>query len=214
MLAVAFLFTAHGVLSAENPRIVFLGDSLTAGYSLAADESFPSLIQKRLDREGLAFTVVNSGISGDTTAGGLRRLNWLMRQPVHILFIALGANDGLRGFDPSVTRSNLASIISTAQSRSPETVIMMAGMRLPFNMGPDYISAFESIYPSLAEEYDIPLLPFLLEGVAGHPELNLEDGMHPNAVGYERIAARVWNFLEPEIRRIAKSPTQQSAVSH
>jgi len=198
--------------AADKPRIVFLGDSLTSGYSLDADLSFPSLIQKRIDREGLPLTVVNSGISGDTTAGGLRRLNWLMKQPVSIMFVALGANDGLRGFNPEITRSNLNAIITTVQKKSPDTDIMLAGMKLPFNMGANYIESFESVFRDVAAEHKLVFIPFLLEGVAGRPEFNLPDGIHPNAAGHELIARQVWPYLETVIRGRDKTYSEQSAV--
>jgi len=210
LTGILFMFTRAEAV--EKQRIVFLGDSLTAGYSLDSDLSFPSLIQQRIDREGLPFTVVNSGISGDTTAGGLRRLNWLMKQPVSIMFIALGANDGLRGFAPAVTRSNLTAIITTVKTNSPDTLIILAGMKLPFNMGTEYVKSFESTFREVAAEYDIPFLPFLLEGVAGQPEMNLQDGIHPNAAGHEKIAKLVWPYLEPVIRFRVKTLSEQSTA--
>jgi len=213
LLLVGTFLNYFRVEAAEGQRIVFLGDSLTSGYTLDADQAFPALIQQRITRENLPFTVVNSGISGDTSAGGLRRLNWLMKQPVSILFIALGANDGLRGFSPEVTRSNLVAIITTVQSNSPDTEIILAGMRLPLNMGAEYIESFESVFQELAEEYHLLFLPFLLEGVAGQPELNLQDGIHPNATGHERIAQQVWQLMEPALRDRVKTRSEQSPQS-
>ena len=196
--ALCGVFSSANVKADGPPRrIVFLGDSLTAGYSLPLDQSYPSLIQERLDGEKLPFKVVNSGISGDTTAGGLRRLDWILRQPVDILVIALGANDGLRGLPLDSIESNLLQMIEKTRSTSPATTILLAGIRMPLNMGEDYTSAFEAIFPKVAASQHVPLLPFLLDGVAGVPELNLPDGIHPTAEGYRLIAENMWKFLKP-----------------
>jgi len=194
----------HQADAQETMRIVFLGDSLTAGYALNADQAYPALIQERIDEAGLPFRVLNSGISGDTTAGGLSRIDWLLRQPMDLLVIALGANDGLRAFDPDITKSNLTAIIESVRENRPSCRIKLIGMKLPRNMGDDYVRSFERIYREIAGAYEIDLLPFLLEGVAGHPELNLPDGIHPTAEGQKVIAENVWNFLEPSLRRMAE----------
>ena len=189
----------------EPMRVVFLGDSLTAGYALDADQAYPALVQQMIDERQWPFRVVNSGISGDTTAGGLRRLDWLMRQPFSVLVVALGANDGLRGFNPNVTKSNLSQIIDKSRSRYPSASILLVGMKLPTNMGEDFARAFESIFSLLAAEYNIPFMPFLLEGVAGDPELNLPDGIHPTSEGQKILAANVWNHLEPILHEKLRS---------
>lgn len=181
-------------LSAE--RIVFLGDSLTAGYGLDPEQAYPKLVETALREKGSEVTVVNAGVSGDTTAGGLRRLNWILRQPVDTLFIALGANDALRGQSVEAAKDNLRDMIRTARKAYPEARIILAGMLAPPNMGQAYEEAFAQIYPELADSENVELLPFLLEGVAGEPSLNLADGTHPNAEGHRRIARQVIELLD------------------
>lgn len=175
--------------------IVILGDSLTAGLGVAPDEAYPARLQARLTREGYPYRVVNAGVSGDTTAGGLRRLPWLLRQRPEIAIVALGANDGLRGLDLSATRRNLEEAIALAQGAGVRVVL--AGMKLPPNYGPAYTREFEALFPQLADAHEIALIPFLLEGVAARPELNLADGIHPNARGYQRVADNVLAVLLP-----------------
>lgn len=179
----------------NGPELVFLGDSLTAGLGLDADESFPSLIQRRLDERGLSFTVVNAGVSGDTSAGGLRRLDWLLQGHPRVVVVALGGNDGLRGLPPEDLRRNLGAII--ARAREAGAGVILAGMEAPPNNGPEYTARFRQVYPELADEFDIALIPFLLEGVAGEPSLNQADGIHPNPEGARRVADTVWRALEP-----------------
>ncbi len=178
-----------------RPEIVFLGDSLTAGLGLAAPLSFPSLIQQRLDQRGLPFTVVNAGVSGDTSAGGLRRLEWSLQGNPRVLIVALGGNDGLRGLPPEELKKNLAAIIEAGQRAGLD--VILAGMEAPPNNGPDYTARFRRVYPELAKTYEIPLIPFLLQGVAGDPALNQADGIHPNPEGARRVADTVWSALEP-----------------
>lgn len=178
----------------EVPVILCLGDSLTAGFGLARQESWPSLLQERLRHAGHAHRVVNAGVSGDTTTGALRRLSWVLRTPPAIAIVALGANDGLRGLDPEAMESNLERIITTLRETGARVVL--AGMRLPPNLGPDHTAAFARVYPRLAQRHGLPLIPFLLEGVAGRPELNLADGIHPNAPGQERVLENLWPLLE------------------
>ena len=177
--------------------ILFFGNSLTAGYGLEESESFPALIQKRIDSLGLEYKVVNAGVSGETSAGGHARIEWTLNQQVDIFVLELGANDALRGFDMASTVENLQNIISIVQGKDPDIKIILAGMKAPPNMGSEYAKTFEIIYRQLSENNDIPLIPFLLEGVAGNPELNLEDGMHPNPVGQKIVANNVWKVLEP-----------------
>lgn len=180
----------------DAPRIIVLGDSLTAGLGLDVANSFPSVLQRRLDARGLRFQVVNAGVSGDTSAGGLRRLDWAMNDgDPQVLIIALGGNDGLRGLPPKQLEQNLASIIERAQARGLDVVL--TGMEAPPNFGDDYTSRFRAVYPSLAKRYDVTLVPFLLDGVAGDPALNQADGIHPNERGAERVADLVWRALEP-----------------
>jgi acyl-CoA thioesterase I len=179
----------------SNPqKIVFLGDSLTAGYGLESNESYPALIQEKLRADQLNWEVVNAGVSGDTTQGGLERVPWVLKAEPKAVFVALGANDGLRGISPQVTKSNLKKIIELFQSKS--VTVYLGGMRLPLNYGKN-APAFEAVFTDLASEYKIPLLPFLIEGVALDASLNLPDGIHPNAKGAKIVAGNVYNFLKP-----------------
>jgi len=176
--------------------ILFFGDSLTAGYQLEASEAYPAVIQQKLDSLGYDYQVVNAGLSGDTTASGKSRLDWVLRQEVHVFVLELGANDGLRGIPLSETRQNLQDIIDKVKAKNPETKIILAGMQIPPNMGQDYTSEFRQIFPDLAENNKVELIPFLLEGVAGNPDLNLNDGIHPTAEGYQIVADNVWEVLK------------------
>jgi acyl-CoA thioesterase-1 len=178
----------------EAIRLVFLGDSLTAGFGLPEEDAFPALVERRLLEEGRSVRVVNAGVSGDTSAGGASRLDWLLRQEPEVLFVCLGANDGLRGLSPAMTERNLRDIAERATDSGVRVVL--AGMRLPPNYGPEYVERFESLFPALAEELDLGFVPFLLEGVAGDPALNLADGIHPNARGHQQMA----ELVLPEIR--------------
>ncbi|MBF0184009.1 MAG: arylesterase [Magnetococcales bacterium] len=178
-----------------DARILCLGDSLTAGHGVAAGADFPSLLQQRLREQGFAHTVINAGISGDTTAGGLRRLEWLLRQKPTIAIVALGANDGLRGLGTQEMKENLSAIVQRLKQAGVRP--LLAGMRVPPNYGRRYSEQFAAVFQQLAEEQQIPLLPFLLEGVAGEAELNFADGIHPNAAGYRRVAESVWTALQP-----------------
>ncbi len=180
---------------ASPPRIVFLGDSLTAGLGLPREQAVPSLIQERLDREGYGFEVVNAGVSGDTAAGGLSRLDWSLEGDVAILVIELGANDGLRGLPVSQLKRNLSEIITRAQQRG--ITVILAGMEAPPNYGIAYTSEFRRSFRDLADQHDVALVPFFLEGVAGIPSLNNSDGMHPNSAGAQIVAETVWRVLEP-----------------
>ena len=178
-------------------RVVFLGNSITAGYGLDPSLAFPALIQARTDSIGWPIAVVNAGLSGETTAGGLTRLPWLLQSPVDILVLELGANDGLRGIDPEVTRENLQRMIRLARAQYPEVVIVLAGMQVPPNLGATYADALRRIYPELQKEMDTHLIPFILAGVGGNPVLNLQDGIHPNAAGHRIISGVVWETLAP-----------------
>jgi acyl-CoA thioesterase-1 len=185
----------------SRPRIAVLGDSLTAGLGVAKAAAYPSLLQERLDAAGLDFEIVNAGVSGDTSAGGLARLDWALDGDVRILIVALGGNDGLRGLPAEELQSNLAHIIEKAQSRG--ITVILAGMEAPPNYGRDYIVAFHKIYPALAAQYHVALVPFLLQGVAGDATLNQRDGIHPTAAGARIVADNLWTVLKPlaETRR-------------
>jgi acyl-CoA thioesterase-1 len=196
-MVVLCLWLVTGLGAAETKTMLFFGDSLTAGYGLDPDEAFPALIQRKLDDSGRAWRVVNAGLSGETTAGGLRRLDWILRQPVDIFVIELGGNDGLRGIDPQNSRSNLEAMIKRIRERYPDVKVVLAGMQMPTNMGPEYTREFAAMYPDLAQKYPITLIPFLLEGVGGVPSLNLPDGIHPTAEGHKIVAETVWRALQP-----------------
>jgi acyl-CoA thioesterase-1 len=180
---------------AEERVVVALGDSLTAGFGVALEEAWPALIEARLRREGLAYRVVNAGVSGDTSAGALRRVSWVLRSHPAVAIVALGANDGLRGQSPAALSANLREIV--AQLRAGGARVLLAGMRLPPNYGEDLARAFAQVYPDVAKRQGVALMPFLLEGVAADPQLNLPDGIHPNAAGHRVIAERVWAHLRP-----------------
>lgn len=184
---------------AGRPVILALGDSLTAGFGLAEEESYPARLQARLRAAGYPHRVVNAGVSGDTSAGGLARLDWLMRQHPNVIILALGANDGLRGIKPAAMRANLAAIIERAQVGGAR--VLLAGMRMPTNYGADFTRRFEAVYGELAEKYGLPLLPFLLEGVALQSGLNQADGIHPNAKGAAVLTDNVWRALEPLLEK-------------
>lgn len=179
----------------DKDVILFFGNSLTAGMGLEPTEAFPALIQNRLDSLGYDYEVVNAGLSGETTASGRNRIDWVLNQNVDIFVLELGANDGLRGIPLEETRQNLQEIIDTVQKENPNTEIVLAGMQIPPNMGQEYTSEFRSIFPELAEKNDIELIPFLLEGVAGNEDLNQQDGIHPTAEGYKIVADNVWGVL-------------------
>ena len=184
---------------AARPRIIFLGDSLTAGYGLDLEQSVPSLIQKHLDAEGYKYEVVNAGVSGDTSAGGLRRLEWSLDGDVRILVVELGANDGLRGLPVAGMKQNLKTIIGKARDRGIE--VLLTGMEAPPNYGPAYTSDFRRAFRDLAAEERVAFMSFYLAGVAGNPSLNIADGMHPNPAGARIVEANLWQALRPMLRR-------------
>ncbi|MGB5238505.1 MAG: arylesterase [Flavobacteriaceae bacterium] len=184
----------------KNKVIVFFGDSLTAGYQLDPQQAFPAIIQEKIDSLQWGYTVINAGLSGETTSGGLNRIDWILNQKTDVFILELGANDGLRGIPLSETKENLQSMIDIVQSRNEETRIILTGMQIPPNLGQEYTAEFSQIFITLAEENQLPLIPFLLEGVAGNPELNLADGIHPNIEGHRIVAGNVWKTLESVIR--------------
>ncbi len=185
-----------GVGINESRKIIlFFGDSITAGYGIDEQEAFPALIQKRLDSLGIEWRAVNAGLSGETSAGGLRRIDWLLRQSIDILVLELGGNDGLRGVSPDDTRRNLEEIIDRTRAKYPDVRIILAGMQIPPNLGSDYTAAFADVYPSVARNKQVELIPFILEGVGGIAGLNLPDGIHPTAAGHRIVAETVWEKL-------------------
>lgn len=180
--------------------ILFFGNSLTAGYGLDEEQSFPALVQKRIDSLGLHYTVVNAGLSGETTSGGKNRIDWVLKQKVDVFVLELGANDVLRGLDLKETESNLKAILDKVKQTYPDAKLVIAGMNAPPNMGNDYTRRFAAIFPKLAKEYNALLIPFLLEGVAARPELNLTDGKHPNAEGQKLVRDNVWKVIGPLLK--------------
>jgi acyl-CoA thioesterase-1 len=198
MLALAAALGASGAARAED-TIAVLGDSLTAGFGLAPEEAYPARLQERLRREGYDYRVVNAGVSGDTTAGGLRRVDWVLRAHPSIAIVALGANDGLRGLSAAAMRANLEQIVE--RFRAAGARVLLAGMRVPPNYGEAYGREFAAVFPAVARKTGATLMPFLLDGVAGQPRLNQPDGLHPTAAGQAIIAERVWPYLKPLLRK-------------
>jgi acyl-CoA thioesterase-1 len=186
----------------EGPTVVFLGNSLSAGYGLDPELAFPALVQQKIDSLGWNFRVVNAGISGETTAGGLSRIDWLLRQRVDVLVLELGGNDGLRGINLDVTEQNLQQIIDRTRAANPDAEIVLAGMQVPPNLGHTYTTRFRTLFPDLAETNGIHLIPFLLEGVGGIPRLNQGDGIHPTAEGHRIVADTVWETLRPVLEEL------------
>lgn len=192
----ALALSLVGVGDARAERvIVALGDSLTAGLGVAADEAYPARLEARLAREGYGYRVVNAGVSGDTTAGGLRRVDWVLRAKPEIVIVALGANDGLRAQSPQAMRENLATIVRRLQAAGAR--VLLAGMRLPPNYGAQYTKEFQAVFPEVARSTGVAFMPFLLDGVAADPRLNQPDGIHPTAAGQQVIADRLWPYLRP-----------------
>ena len=205
-IALALCFFSPAILgqtstpAASTKRIVFLGDSLTAGLGVQTTEAFPALIAEKIRAAGLPFEVENAGLSGDTSAGGLRRIDWLLQRRIDVLMLELGANDGLRGLDLKSMKANLQAIIDKTKAKNPQVKVVLAGMQVPPNLGAEYATGFERAYRDLARENDAVLIPFLLEGVGGHRDLNQPDLIHPTAAGHRIVADLVWRTLEPILR--------------
>ena len=205
ILAVLGAFAAlAGQADGKGTRtLLFFGDSITAGLGLhdPGREAYPALIQERISAARLPWRVINAGLSGETTAGGLRRVDWVLRAPVDVFVLALGGNDGLRGIPPAVTEANLDAIIARVCSRYPAARVVVAGMQMPPNMGPDYTRAYAAVFPAVAGKTGAALIPFLLEGVGGRPDLNQADGIHPTAAGHRIVAEDVWRVIEPLLKQ-------------
>jgi acyl-CoA thioesterase-1 len=204
-----FRMTAENALAQDSTKsgretkvILCFGDSLTAGYGLEPSQAFPALIQEKIHTRGWKFRVVNAGLSGETTAGGLRRIDWVLQRPVDILVLELGANDGLRGLSTEKAKQNLQAIIDRTRSKYPQVKVVIAGMQVPSNLGREYTARFRAIFPELAKANNAALIPFLLEGVGSVPELNLPDGIHPTAAGQTIVAENVWKVLEPVLEEV------------
>src|SRR2546430_1852475 len=203
-LGVSIFSLAQGAETpASSPRktVVFLGDSLTAGLGVQPTEAFPALVAEKIRAAGLSYEVGNAGLSGDTSAGGLRRIDWLLQRRIDLLVVELGANDGLRGLDLKSMKANLQAIIDKTKAKNPQVKIVLAGMQVPPNLGAEYVSGFQRVYNELARENNATLIPFLLEGVGGHRELNQQDLIHPSHAGHRIIADLVWRTLEPILRQ-------------
>ena len=183
--------------SSTTKTIMFFGDSLTAGYGLSPEEAFPNLLEKKLKENGKDCKVINAGLSGETTAGGLSRIDWVLRQPIDVFVLELGGNDGLRGLPLEQTKSNLQAIIDKVKAKNPNVKIVIAGMMVPPNMGDDYSTAFRKVFPEIAKKNNATLIPFLLEGVAGNEKLNLPDGIHPNPEGHKIVANNLVKVIGP-----------------
>jgi acyl-CoA thioesterase-1 len=199
------------VADVSAPRVVILGDSLTAGLGLSMKDAYPTVLQDRINEEGLKYTMVNAGVSGDTSAGGLSRLDWALDGDVRVLVVALGGNDGLRGLPIAELTRNLSTIIERAQARG--ITVVLAGMEAPPNYGFDYTMGFHKVYPALARKYHVALVPFLLEGVGGIPALNQPDGIHPTAQGARMVAENVWTALKPALESDSRRLDQRRASS-
>ena len=186
-------------VQSDEKIILFYGNSLTAGYGIDADDAFPGLTQSRIDSLGLDFKVINGGLSGETTAGGLSRLDWFLEDQPEIFILELGGNDGLRGIALTETKSNLLAMIDKVRAKFPDTKIILAGMQIPPNMGQEYSNEFKEIFPAVAEAKNVTLIPFLLENVGGVPEMNLPDGIHPTEEGHQIVFETIWPYLKSEM---------------
>jgi acyl-CoA thioesterase-1 len=186
--------------TAGKKRLLFFGNSLTAGYGVEPEQAFAGLIGQKIDSLGLPYEVINAGLSGETTAGGRSRVGWILKQPVDVFVLELGGNDGLRGLPLTATRENLQGIIDTVRRRSPGAQIVLAGMQIPPNLGQSYADGFKAIYQELAAQNKLVLIPFLLQGVGGDRTLNQADGIHPTPAGHRIVARTVWTVLQPLLK--------------
>jgi acyl-CoA thioesterase I len=198
LLAAALMMVALPSVFAETRKtVVVLGDSLAAGFGVEPGEAYPALLQGKINAAGLPYTIVDAGVSGDTTSDGLGRIDWLLRRKMDVLIVELGGNDGLRGVPAATIQSNLQAIIDRARKKYPAIKIVIAGMRMPTNLGADYVGAFARVFPEIARKNQTALVPFLLEGVGGDASLNQADGIHPTAEGHKLLAENVWKVLKP-----------------
>lgn len=196
---------AHAGAKKDTTTVLFLGDSITAGLGVGEDNAYPAIIRHKVDSLGWNVDVINAGLSGETSAGGLRRIDWLMRRRIDVMILELGANDGLRGIDPKSTKKNLQAIIDKVRSKNPGVKIILAGMQVPPNLGEQYTKEFKDIYPELAKSNDTLLIPFILKGVGGKPLLNQGDGIHPNITGHKIVAENVWEVLKPVLKKMQEA---------
>ncbi|MEM9391930.1 MAG: arylesterase [Bacteroidota bacterium] len=199
-LLTAILLTLSLTAQEDKKTIIFFGDSITAGYGLSKEQAFPALIASSFKDEGLNCEILNAGLSGETSAGGLSRIDWILRKPVDVFVLELGANDGLRGLPLESTKSNLQKIIDKVKEQNPNVALVIAGMMVPPNLGSEYSKEFEEIFPDLARANDAILIPFLLDGIAGNQELNLADGIHPNVEGHRIVAKNIFPVIKKASR--------------
>ncbi len=202
LVTVTCILLATSMLTAQERHILFFGNSITAGLGVEPDQAFPSLIDAKIRELGWSYRVTNAGLSGETSAAGLRRLDWILRQRIDVFVLELGANDGLRGLSLDMTESNLQSIIDKVNEKNPDATVVLAAMEIPPNMGQDYTRQFRQMFTRLSTKNRCPLIPFLLEGVGDQPQLNQADGLHPTAEGHEIIARTVWKILKPILKNL------------
>jgi len=200
---------AGGAETRPVSNILVLGDSLAAGSGVAREDAFPALLQRKIDSQKLPFKVINAGVSGDTTAGGLRRIDWMLKRKIDVLLLELGGNDGLRGIDTKTTQANLQAIIDKAKAKYPTIRIVIAGMQMPPNMGEEYTERFQNIFPEIAKANKAALIPFLLEGIGADPRYNQPDLIHPTPEGHKIVAATVWKTLGPILTGDGKSDASE-----
>jgi acyl-CoA thioesterase-1 len=200
LFIISLLFASSVQAQDSNTKtILFFGDSITAGLGVDKSQAFPAIIQDRIDSLGLNYEVINGGLSGETSAGGLRRIDWILQRDIDIMVLELGGNDGLRGIDLNSTKENLQKIIDKVQTNNPDAKIILAGMQVPPNLGQDYTKQFETIYPELAEENNLPLIPMIMDKIGGDEELMQSDGLHPTPRGHKVIADTIWDTLESNL---------------
>ena len=201
-LILAILMLMFTSLKAQDTKsILIFGDSITAGLGVEPQQAFPALIQSKIDSLGLNYNVINGGLSGETSAGGLRRIDWVLQREVDIMILELGGNDGLRGIELSSTKENLQEIINKSKSKYPEIEILIAGMQVPPKLGTEYTKEFVEIYPSLAKENSLPLIPMILDKVGGNSDLMQSDQIHPNVEGHRVVAEEIWGYLQPLLQK-------------
>ena len=189
------LLLSYSVVAQENKTILFFGDSISAGYGLEPQQAFPALIQDKVDSLGMNYEIINGGLSGETSAGGLRRINWVLQRNIDVMVLELGGNDGLRGIDLSSTKQNLQQIIDRAKANNPNMEIVIAGMQVPPNLGTEYTKEFQHIYPELARENELVLIPLILNEVGGNKKFMQSDQIHPNVEGHKIVAEKIWDYL-------------------
>ena len=194
-LVLFLLSLSYSVVAQENKTILFFGDSISAGYGIEPQQAFPALIQEKVDSSGLNYEIINGGLSGETSAGGLRRINWVLQRDIDIMILELGGNDGLRGIELSSTKENLQQIVDRAKAKNPTMEIIIAGMQVPPNLGTEYTKEFQRIYPELAKENELTLIPLILDEVGGNKRYMQSDQIHPNVEGHKIVAEKIWNVL-------------------